>query len=525
MSNQTLNFQIEKDRIIVRKSTSDFFPSSDILCEVLLDPNYETNILESVVNYYERHENKKFKIMLENMLNYDLAGFNLYFRILGFKKGLKSNINFYEYYEDSKLSIELGGDLLESGEIDLSSAVILVSEVFDLSGVVDYLGWGTWLKFLSKNTAFDSIIAKGYISSPDGEKDLKLPFESIKSFELPKGGQLKLELEENVVLYGTLASSFIIDSLTGTIVLDSRSVDSSSEVDLDKFMLLDELMMELGIKQFFGNLKLGSPKLNKIQEHNFSKFIGEKAKLIKNIGDKLAPNDILAEVEEYNTNESYDLTEMVHFTDANEIVKYLKVLNGELVTEGTLIFRKPNLSGFSDIEIKAQSTGIVDLNSLFTTGEIKILGGKTLKKIECGMHGKLIGVSKDGFVIISDEGYEIEPRFLNFVNVVQIATKVNYISSLSQLMDTKIAKDEWLILDIDDFSNFEKYYSIIQKSQVDGIILNQIPLEFYQHLSKLDLKIVLINGFGKERFGIRLDIAFSRSNWIQIHNNFIILGV
>lgn len=91
----------------------------------------------------------------------------------------------------------------------------------------------------------------------------------------------------------------------------------------------------------------------------FTNILEKKSKLLKNISEPIAPNDILAEVEEFNINEIYDLTELVAEGNPDEFVA-LKVLNGELVTSDTLIFSKPNLPGFSELEIRAKSTGIVD---------------------------------------------------------------------------------------------------------------------------------------------------------------------
>lgn len=524
-----LNFQLEKDRIIVRKSSSSFFPENDdkdILEEILLSPNYEGEILDSITKYLKNPINNSYRSLLENMMNYDLNGFNIYFRILGFKSSLQTTRNYYEYYVDSKLTVDLSGSLIETGIIDMSEAVILVTEVFDLFGVVDFVGWGTWVRFLIENEQWQNqSIISGTLNTPQGELDININGGVMKSFDLPTGGSMKISLGKETTLYGTLANNFVIDSLSGILVLDTRVEPPTFEVNMDNYMLIDDLMMQLGIKQFFGSIRLAPPKLTKVDDYTFHKFIGEKSKVLKNISERLAPNDILAEVEEYNINEIYDLTEMVSFESPNEIMKYVKVLNGELVTRDTLIFSKPNYSGFSDLEIRSQSTGIVDLNSLLITGEVKILGGKSTKKIECGMHGKMVGITNDGYAIISDEGYQFLPRFINFANVMPINASLSYLTSLKQINTVDFSVGEWVAVDVEGFELFKDYLKLLESKNVGGIIMNHIPLEYYEEVQKRNIKLVLINGFGKDKIGIRYDIAFSRSNCVQIQNNIVTLGV
>lgn len=527
-TNKVLNFSIEKDRIVVSRNSSAFFPDSkylNIIEEVLLPTDYENLIIQKISNHFSKETMASLNLF-ENMINYDLSGFSIYLRILGFKESIKTPKNFYEYYDGSKLTVEISGPLIESGELDYYSAVVLINEVFDLYGVIDYIGFGTWIKFLHDYSPTNSEESgfKAILTSTVGQKDIISNTNYLKMFDTNDGAELSLQLEKSTVLYGTLAKNFKIVSLKGILILDTRELVTSNEIDIERYFLLDNLMLNLGIKQYYSNIKIAPPKISIVEEFKFKKYIGEKAKLKKNIEEPLAPNDILAEIEEFNTNEIYDLTEIVHFEDPNDIVKYLHVLNGELVTPGTLIFSKPNLSGFSNTELTAQSTGIIDLSSLLSTGEIKVLGGKSIRKIECGMRGVLAGVTQDGYVIITDEGYSFDPRFVNFINAVPISSPIAYIRSLEELPNLVAKSEQWVILDIKDFENLSTYIDILIEKNVEGIISYQIPLKYYFLFEKRGIKLILVNGFGSENAHLRYDIAFNKSSWVAIYNNNVVLG-
>lgn len=88
----------------------------------------------------------------------------------------------------------------------------------------------------------------------------------------------KNSIRKRPVLYlHSLANNFKIDSLSGIVILDTRSwAVPSFEVNMENYNLIDDLMMQIGIKQFFGSIRLAPPKLSKVEDHVFHKYIGEK---------------------------------------------------------------------------------------------------------------------------------------------------------------------------------------------------------------------------------------------------------
>lgn len=530
LKNPSLIFQIDNDQIIVRSFSYDSESgemTEKVIDTLVTDTSYRKDIISNISTSLKLPEMKKHYTLMEKMLNYDLDKCSLYFRIIGYRNSLDTKVNYYDYYRDGKLDVEITGELIKSGKMDLNSAVILVSEVFGLYGVVDYLGWGTWIKFLiSPEINADNItLMSGIMTTPSGVKDITLKIGDVNTFELHEGGTLDFTVIDGVVLYGTLATKFLIESLSGVVVVDARKDILNIEIDEDSIRALEHLQISLGSRPFYSGFKLSTPKLQKIQEYEFTKYIG-KAKLQKNLGDRIAPNDILAILEDASVKEQFDIKSFAGSENLSELNKVMKAISGEFVQPGSVIAQKRSVVGIGDSEIISKTSGIVDVSELQQSGIVKIVGAKSVQKIECGMMGVLKSITPDGYVKIVDEAYSFQSRFHNLKSESPKFSKFVYINSTRNLNSSNLVPGAWVGLDI-DFSEveFQKVLEFLYSKNISGIVINQIPVDFVDYVSDYNLELITVNGFGKERLGIRYDIAFSRSNVISIEGNQVVLGI